>query len=128
MASIIVLDDENHVRLLVKEVLEAMGHQVIEATNGKEALESLRDSAPSLLIIDILMPEMDGIETIRAIRRTNTDLPILAISGGFTIKNVDVLELARRLGATQILQKPFDIWSLMAMVQSLLAIKPRPAS
>ena len=124
MASITIIDDDNQIRLLIRKVLEAMGHEVIEPTNGREALESLPDSSPSLWVVDILMPEVDGIEIIRGIRRINTHVPILAISGGFSTENIDVLAYAQQFGATQIMQKPFDIRTLVKTVQSLLEITP----
>ncbi len=128
MSSITIIDDDNQIRLLIREVLEAMGHEVIEPTNGREALESLPDSSPSLWIVDILMPEVDGIEIIRGIRRINTQVPILAMSGGLSTEKIDVLEYAQQFGATQIMQKPFDIRTLVKTVQSLLTITLRPSS
>ena len=127
MASISIIDDDNQIRLLIREVLEAMGHEVSEPTTGREALDSLSDRSPSLWVIDILMPEVDGIEIIRNIRRTNTLVPILAISGGFSTEKIDVLAYAQQFGATQILQKPFDIRTLVKTVQSLLALTPSPS-
>ncbi len=128
MGSILIIDDDKHIRYLLKVALEPMGHQIVEATNGKEALTILQDSSPSLMIIDILMPELDGIELIRNIRRTKTDKKIIAISGGQSIENVDILDLAQRLGATHTLQKPFDIRTLVNMVQGLLPPEPNSSN
>ncbi len=121
---ILIIDDDQHIRLLLRSVLEPMGHQIMEATNGKEALAALQNSSPSLLILDILMPEIDGIELIRNIRRTNSAIPIIAMSGGYSIENVDVLDVAQRLGVTRTLRKPFDIRTLINVVQSLIPTEP----
>ncbi len=124
MASILIIDDDQHIRFLLRALLETMGHQIIEATNGKEALSALQNFTPSLLIVDIFMPEMDGIELIRSARQQETALKIIAISGSFSMKDVEVLEVARRLGATHTLQKPFDVYALTTMVQDLLPTDP----
>ena len=124
MATILIIDDDTHIRQLLRAVLEALEHQIVEATNGREALGALQTISPSLVIVDILMPEMDGIEMIRTIRKTTTDIKIIAISGGLSIEGVDALDIAQRLGATRTMHKPFTIRGLINMVQDLLAPEP----
>ena len=85
---------------------------------------ALENNSPSLLILDILMPEIDGIELIRNIRRTKPTLQIIAMSGGYCTENIDVLDVAKRLGATHTLKKPFEIRVLINMVQELLPRNP----
>ena len=124
MATILIIDDDKHIRFLLRTLLEKLGHTIIEATNGKEALAALQIVKPSMLIVDIFMPEMDGIELIRSARRQETALKIIAISGSFSMKDVEVLEVARRLGATYTLQKPFEVHTLIDMVHKLLPSEP----
>ena len=126
MASILIIDDEQHVRYLLKAVLEPMGHQVVEATNGKEALKAIQGSSPALMIVDIYMPEMDGIELIKNARCTQPDIKIIAISGALSMEKFDVLEVAQRLGARYTLQKPFEIRALINMVQDIFPPEPVP--
>ncbi len=121
MATILIIDDDEHVRYLLKSLLETMGHQIVEATNGREALTAVQSYMPSLVIVDIFMPEMDGIELIRNARGIQQDLQIIAISGSFSSHEVDVLETAKRLGAAYTLQKPFEIPTLVNLVQRLLS-------
>ena len=124
MATILIIDDDTHIRQLLRAVFEALGHQIVEATNGREALGALQTISPSLVVVDILMPEMDGIEMIRTIRKTTTDIKIIAMSGGLSIEGVDALDVAQRLGATRTMHKPFAIRGLINMVQDLLAPEP----
>ena len=119
MASVLIIDDDKHIRHLIKAVLEPMGHQIVEAANGKDALQTIQSNTPSLVIVDIFMPEIDGIEIIKNLRNTQSDIKIIAISGRGALDNVDVLEVAQRLGATHTLPKPFEIRELFNIVQDM---------
>ena len=72
MATILIIDDDKHVRYLLKALLETMGHHILEASNGSEALKVLHHQMPSLVFVDIFMPEMDGIELLRNARGITT--------------------------------------------------------
>ena len=120
MARILVIDDENLVRLTLEAVLSARGHVVALATEGGEGLDQLATSDFDLIITDLIMPEMEGIETIRAIRRLSSSLPILAISGGGRRQIGDFLEMAAKFGADVVLRKPFSSAELLAAVESAL--------
>ncbi len=119
MASVLIIDDEKPVRNLLKEALESIGHQIVEAANGKDALQTIQSNPPSLVIVDIFMPEIDGIEIIKNIRRTQTDIKIIAMSGRASLNGVNLLEVAQRLGATYTLPKPFEIRHLINIVQDI---------
>ena len=82
MSSILVVDDENQIRLLVRETLEQAGHHVTEARDGKEALQQYRLAPVDLVIMDILMPNQDGLETTVSLRREFPDVKIIVITGG----------------------------------------------
>lgn len=120
MASILVIDDSPEIRKLIRNTLERNGHKVKEAVNGNEAISVLEDSAPDLLILDILMPEKDGLETIRDLKKSNKDVKILAISGGGQIGADGYLGVAKKMGVHKTLSKPFTLQELTDAVESLL--------
>ncbi len=121
MAHILVIDDDPVLRRVIMLVLEGAGHTVLRCENGRKAIDFLAHSHTDLLITDIIMPEMDGVETVRAARRLQPQLPILAISGGGSFDPGDYLGLAQAFGATAVLPKPFRPAQLVEVVASLLA-------
>ena len=121
MAHILVIDDDPVLRQVITLALERAGHTVLRCENGKKAIDYLAHQHADLLLTDIIMPEMDGVETVRAARRLQPDLPILAISGGGSFDPGDYLGIARAFGATAVLAKPFRPAELVALVASLLA-------
>ena len=120
MSSIIVIDDDPQINSLLKDVLEFEGYHVITAQRADEGLQYLKAANIKLVITDVLMPDKEGLETIRELREQYPQTKILAISGGLTKSGVDVLEIAKRLGANQVLQKPFDMQDLIKSVRLLL--------
>jgi two-component system, chemotaxis family, chemotaxis protein CheY len=121
MARILVIDDDHAVRLTIKMFLERMGHEVICASDGEEGLRAFVSESPQLIITDIIMPNMEGIETIMQIRQRDAAIPIIAMSGGGRIGNTDFLKMAAGIGANEVLAKPFERQTLTAAVASLLA-------
>ncbi len=120
MSSIIVIDDDPQINSLLKDVLEFEGYHVITAQRADEGLHHLEGATVDLVITDVLMPEKEGLETIRELRDRYPQTKILAISGGLTKSGVDVLEIAKRLGANHVLRKPFDVQDLLNGVRRLL--------
>lgn len=120
MATILVTDDEALVRLTLRKILEKEGHCVLEAGNGAQASAVTAEISIDLLITDIIMPEREGIETIMALRKTQPQLRILAISGGGRSASLDYLTTAELLGANATLSKPFGKDALLAVVKTLL--------
>jgi CheY-like chemotaxis protein len=120
MARIIVIDDDPALLRVVARALTSAGHSVLRCENGRKAIEFLAQEDADLLITDILMPEMDGLETVRAVRKLRPQLPILAMSGGGSFGPVDYLGIASAFGTTAVLPKPFLPAELLAMVQRLL--------
>jgi len=124
MARVLVIDDEEQVRTLIREVLEGAGHEVMEAGNGREAMKLFEANPTSVVITDLVMPEQDGLETIRELRRRFPAVKIIAVSGAQQKLNLDLLYVAEKLGALRTLEKPFDIRKLVALVEELLQDKP----
>ena len=116
MARILLIDDEDNVRATLRKVLEAAGHEVLEAANGEQALR-LEEAGPlDLVVTDIIMPQMDGFGSIHLLRKRDPELAILAVTGG----TADYLQVAKEHGASDVLQKPFDNQTLLKTVSSLL--------
>jgi DNA-binding response OmpR family regulator len=126
VAKILLVDDDPLVRDSLTFALQDAGHEVMQATNGNEGLAALEGNSFELVILDILMPEREGIETIREIRKTWERLPVLAISGGDKTGWTDFLRMASILGATDTMAKPFTASDLIARVARL--IDPGPSA
>lgn len=122
MARILIADDEPEVRDLFRAVLERAGHQVFEAEDGAEALTAFRAKRPDMVLIDIIMPNKEGVETIAELRRMDGDVPILAISGGGATGSALFLDFASRLGANRTLTKPVRNADLLLAVSECLAL------
>jgi CheY-like chemotaxis protein len=120
MARIIVVDDDRMLLKVVARALEAAGHSTLRCEDGRKAIECLAHEEVDLLITDILMPELDGIEMIRSARELRPRLPILAISGGGSFYPGDYLGIARAFGATAVLPKPFLPAALIRIVEKIL--------
>lgn len=105
---ILVIDDDVIVRETIIQILEDRGYQVVSAEDGKRGIASFRSEKPDLVITDIIMPEKEGIQTITEIRRERPDAKVIAISGGGRIGNTDFLKIAQKLGASDVIAKPFD--------------------
>jgi CheY-like chemotaxis protein len=121
LASILVIDDDPAVRMTIKLVLEREGHAVAVAADGLAGLRTLDGGGIDLLIVDIFMPGMDGIETIREVRKRRPDLPVIVMSGtsldGSGVQAPDYLAMAVKLGAVRSVQKPFKPRDMIRTVQ-----------
>ncbi len=118
-ATILIIEDEEPIRLLLRHALEAAGHEVREAPNGRIGLELYREKPADLVITDILMPVMGGLDTILELTREFLNVKVIAISGGQGEENF--LHVAKLLGARQTLYKPFTTEKLLSAVQYELA-------
>ena len=117
---ILVIDDEPAVRYAVTRILESSGYEVTAAPDGMRGMSQFHLWHPDLVITDLIMPEQEGMQTIKQIREADPAVKIMAISGGGRLVNVDFLQVARRLGADEILAKPFDSRELLSTVRRLL--------
>jgi DNA-binding response OmpR family regulator len=117
---ILVIDDDGMVRRMVSRILRSEGHEVVIAEDGKRGMTMFRKERPQLVVTDIVMPEQEGIETILAMRRDSPGVKIIAISGGGTIGDLDVLKMAQILGADDVIAKPFRAHDLLSRVRALI--------
>jgi CheY-like chemotaxis protein len=120
MAFILIVDDDVHVQLALRQIVESAGHRVIEAANGEEAVALFDEFHPDLVVTDVFMPQVDGIETIRTIRQRSPEARIIAVSGGFLSGVWNHLDSAVNLGADMALHKPFKARDLLLAIAQLL--------
>ncbi len=120
MTRVLVIDDDDQVRETLKEVLKRAGYEVKGARDGMEGMRLFRNEGADLVIADIIMPEKDGLETIRELREGFPEAKILAISGGGDVDPRFYLHCARELGALRTLAKPFGRKELLDTVDEML--------
>lgn len=120
MARILVCEDDPLYRELYVAALAAAGHEVTAAADGRGGLDLLRTQDFALVLTDLVMPDMDGLELIRALRESRPGIPVLAISAGMQGYIDPLLRAAGTFGATRVLQKPVTPAALIAAVQDLL--------
>ena len=123
MARILVVDDDALVRATVASALQRVGHEIVEAQNGLEAMATIERTSLDLVISDIIMPEVDGIGLLLRLRKQHPSLRVIVISGGGRIHKSDFLRMATTLGADMSLAKPFTPEQLRKAVDTVLARK-----
>ena len=116
---VLVVDDDADMRLTLKLALELAGYRVVEAANGREAIERQRAAPADIVITDIFMPDSDGFEAIDGLRRQFPATKVIVMSGGAQLTRRDYLPDAELIGADATLQKPFDIEKLLKTLESL---------
>lgn len=121
MSHILVIDDDKIFREMLTQMLQQWGHQVTVACDGAKALELLKRIKPDVIITDILMPILDGVELVMELSKLCNNTPLIAMSGGRrSITSVFNLESAKLMGAKVTLTKPFTHTALRAALQSAL--------
>ena len=125
-ALILLVDDDIDLRGILHRFLERSGFSVATAGNGREALERLEIQRVDLLLTDLMMPEISGIELIQTVRLRNLSIPIIAMSADADLRNDGSLELAALAGAQVVLEKPFAMNRLIRELQRLLAAPEIP--
>ena len=129
MAKILIIDDDSAVQATVRLLLERAGHSVVVASDGRKGLAIFEAEEFDLLFLDIFMPGMDGIETMRLVHQQQPLMPIIAISGNpvtwDSVSGPDFLTMATKLGAVSSLQKPFKPAALLAAVARCLEATQR---
>ena len=120
MKNVLVVDDDPSIRALIRLYLEGAGYGVLEAADGRQAMATLDGQSADLVILDIFMPEMDGLEVLQALREHSKSCKVMAISGGSAKIGMDLLGHATIFGADQVLEKPFGEATLLGKVRSLI--------
>lgn len=120
MARILICDDDEMMVRLFREVVTEAGHEAMTASNSRDGIELAEREKPDLIITDIFMPEEGGLEVIRAIKKSRPDTKIIAVSGFDMRQEVDVLEIAKKLGADETFQKPVHAQILSETIGYLL--------
>lgn len=120
MAKVLIIDDEDNIRTVFKRALEKENHEVIVAENGKVGEHNYIKHKPDVIVLDILMPEQEGIETILRLKAYDDEVKIIAISGGGLGNANNYLDNALKLGAMVALAKPVIISELIKKINMLL--------
>ena len=126
MPRILLVDDDELLRRALHQILVRAGYGVDDASNGKVAVREYRRQRCDVVIMDIVMPDEEGLGTIRELRRVDPNVKIIAISGGGLGKAGDYLGIAKMLGAMRTLAKPFVPEALLAMIAEVLADPDTP--
>ena len=124
-ATILLVEDEELLRAGVQEVLEIQGYNVISAPDGEQALACLAAQTIDLIITDLVMPKMDGVDFVKQLRKIKPDLPVIVVSGStrniMQRYGIDSIQVP---GANASLPKPFKSVDLIEQVRQLLASRP----
>jgi CheY-like chemotaxis protein len=127
MSRILVVENDTTVRSVIRHALTNAGHEVRAARNGREALALFPTQPDTLVITDLIMSEVDGVETIHTLRKLDAHVPIIAISGEGQGGDGGYLHDVRLYGASEVPAKPVSLGELLAAVDRLLtAPHPRP--
>jgi len=122
MHRILLIEDDDKVRKMLRQTLVAAGYDVQDAANGAIGLECYIQQRSDLVITDIVMPDREGLETIRELRRHHAGVKIIAMSGGGRGDSQDYLKLAHQFGALRTLSKPFSGEEILTAVAEVLAV------
>jgi DNA-binding NtrC family response regulator len=114
---ILVIDDDDYVRDLYREALEDREYEVETAENGNRGLEKYRSFTPDTVILDVLMPDKEGIETIRELRTIDSHARVIAISGGGKIHAKNYLQMMKQFGAEETFEKPVSLERLVRAIE-----------
>lgn len=116
MKKILLVDDDAAIRSMLSVLLKTETRSFVEASNGMDAQEFLENDSFDLIISDVIMPDCDGIELIMALRRKRPGVPVIIMSGGGRVDASHYLDLAKKLGAVQVFEKPFKTSELQSVV------------
>ena len=128
MAHICLIDDDQGIRDTLTRILRRLGHEVKPAGNGREGLDLVAKNKFQIVITDIIMPEVEGIEVVRSIRQSDPDMQVIAMSGGGRVGNTDFLKMARSLGANELVYKPVTKTQFMEALNKCLERIGEPIS
>jgi DNA-binding response OmpR family regulator len=125
MSHVLIVDDEDSITELLGKIVEMSGHRCSVANDGDKAIAFCRRSEPNVAIVDILMPNKGGLETIVELKRDHPRLKIVAVSGGGYDSPKPLLKWAAKMGADRVFGKPFAAMDVMSSVSDLLREQER---
>lgn len=120
-ATICVIDDDDAVRRTLCNHLESAGYEALEASNGVDGIKTVQKSSPQIAVVDIIMPDQEGLSTIKELKQKSPDTRILAVSGGGLGDADRYLHYALQLGADDTLVKPFRQKEFLERIERLLS-------
>jgi DNA-binding NtrC family response regulator len=118
--SVLIIDDDEFVKNMLRQTFKQAGYEVATASNGRIGLQLYQTEPFDIVITDLIMPDMEGIETITHLRKYNPNVKVIAISGGGRNRPDDYLHLASKLGASKTFTKPVDRNELLEAVRKLV--------
>lgn len=121
MTRILVIDDEESVRFTLQDILEQENYEVTVANDGVEGAALFTTEPFPLVITDLLMPEEDGLQTILKLKKDYPDTKIIAITAGGRLDISSLIDMARKLGADHVIEKPFGMDEVLDCVKECLA-------
>jgi two-component system, chemotaxis family, chemotaxis protein CheY len=119
-STILIVEDEAPLRELLQGALTEAGFTVRTAEHGGAALDAVAQEKPDLVVTDLCMPNVDGMELVMQLRRIAASMPVIVISGGMVGNTTDMLRAARLLGARRTLEKPFALQDLVRAVREVI--------
>ncbi len=120
MAQILIIDDDSDFRRMLIRMLKQADHEVVEASNGEEAMKIYQKDQTDLVITDIFMPEKEGIETVKELRENNPKVKIIVMSGGGANLKFSYLDQMKLMGVQKTFEKPFVTEDFLKAVKELL--------
>ena len=113
-SKLLIVDDQYGIRLLLQEIFKKEGYEVFQAANGFQAIDIVVKDCPDLVILDMKIPGMDGVEILKRIKEINKDIKVILMTA---YGELDIIEEAKKLGALQYFPKPFDIDEIKKVVR-----------
>lgn len=120
MAKILLVDDDQVIREALSNALQLRNFEVNSLSDGRKVVSAIEENQYDIIVLDIVMPNKEGLETIQDVRKINASIPILAVSGGGRTTPSSNLEVAKMMGATDTLVKPFDSFTLVQKINKIL--------
>jgi len=114
---VLIVDDQNGIRMLLMEVFSGEGYRTFQASNGKLALEIVKNESPDLVLLDMKIPGMDGLEILKRVKEINRDIKVIMMTA---YGELDMIKEATELGALMHFTKPFDIDEMRMVVNMQL--------